>query len=159
MTCKIATIPLKIPPATSTTSAGIKILETKSISFDTIPLGAAGGASLVGFSLRLVNCMMTLNTSATLLPITTWNCPPLCTTVMIPACFFKNSAFAFDSSFNANLSLVAQCTRLIILSLPPTCSIITSASCLFFIAYPYLSAKKNLNSHSIGSLGFACIKK
>ncbi len=73
------------------------------------------------------------NTSATWLPTTTWNWPPLSTTMMTPGFFFSAAALARLSSRSLNRRRVAQCTKLFTLSRPPTPAKISLANVSYFI--------------------------
>ena len=81
-----------------------------------------------------VNASKCLNTSPTLLPITTWNCPLFSTTVTTPSI---SDTFLLEPEidlFNTKRNLVAQCVLLTIFSSPPTASNISWASFWFLSA-------------------------
>ena len=73
-------------------------------------------------------------TSCTWLPITTWNWPPLSTTIITPGFFFSPSASAFWLSFSLKRSRVAQWTRLTMFSFPPTWPRISVAKAWYSIS-------------------------
>ncbi len=71
----------------------------------------------------------TSNTSPTWVPMTTWNCPPLSTTVMTPGSCEIFSLASAGVCFSTSRRRVAQRLAWLMLESPPTISMMFLASC------------------------------